>query len=60
MVPIGNKTKKRRLRSRILIHQSRHRGKKSLLCGLGYFFNFAYVHTFTQGADLNLVVEKMY
>lgn len=58
MVPIGNQTKKRRLRSTILIHQSRHRGKKTLLCAPGYFFNFAYIHTFTQGADLNLVVVK--
>lgn len=58
MVPIVNHTKKRRVRSTISIHQSRHRGKKTLLCGPGYFFNFAYIHTFTQGADLNLVVAK--
>lgn len=57
MVPIGNQTKKRRVRSTILIHKSRHRGKKTS-CGPGYFFNFAYIHTFTQGADLNLVVAK--
>lgn len=61
MIPIGNQTKKRRVRSTILIHKSRHRGKKTLICGPGYFFNFAYilVHTFTQGADLNLVVANI-
>lgn len=57
MVPIGNQTKKRRVRSSILLHQSRHRGKKILICGPGYFFNFAYIHTFTQGADFLVVAE---